>query len=1791
MIRMKTFFKKAVLLLLSFAIILPASLMIIGDSGFAHAVTSLPYIETLKQAGGIYNVLEIVPKAGEGSIGYYIDGQEPCADWVQKTALIVGKSNRITEANRRLNELVDAGLMGSGNAAPLEKIGDYAEAYPWEPHEGYTALSLATPDKIELTGAFSEASDNNGAFKLTSDFEFDSAGNGSYNQRIDYFTTNPSLQKGDLYFYSPTFKKISDTYQSETDIPGGTPIYSLDSGKNIYVYEGTVGSANFPGMEIGETYYYVSDIGAPTEPGAGGAAPDVTHIYAAVSSSYKSVGIGEKGYFNASDISFEYVGTGGTHVYSPNGGTPGVTHKVRCKTVFYTGGFSNNNWFLKYVFDWDGKAETMPNLVLKVKSMVGNSITENDVSTASLLVASKGFNPGGAATVYNGTNDISSDVRAAILDAVEKSDDNDKRFNLPVIVDNGLSSSAASNLRGLASSLRGSRSWDSYALNSVYFFSADTSRKALATAAFNRSYTSSQYTSENSPFFPVYSEIQYENFLRTQENPNTADKLTESVSMAGAIRYIINFGGQRNITIKNDITVLEIQPGTGSEIDAKTVRGWLGIAKEADMKVTIVTMSTAEFVGKIENLVETYDMIYIGSSVKGFNTAVSGGETIARYNDIAMNGLLYSNIGDKYLGGYVLSGLLDRDFATGSTFSQGGTTYNKINANDATRTFRFSGNDLSNDKVKELQNFASAGYPIIVADKLIAGSVGDVVFTAAITADISGDNVTLTAKATAISGTLPAGLSYQWYRNGAAISGATGSTYVFAPGNNSEAKYLCKITASGETAVSNTITIKKGSSSGASFELQEPPVNEAGSYYDYDSRSYSYTTTLDAYPKNNVHRYDDVTLTANVSLKSGGTFPAGTVFVYRWYRSNTLIDTQTTTNITQATTTFKTVGIYFQYQCRVEVQIPNPDFGSSRESKSNYVISEYLNKDDDKVSVANYGDEDGSYSMKVRKTYSVTTDAYQQPNNLVYITVIPDEYSHPSTYNYKWYKNNVLIKDSIDWECTVGYPSSGEDVYWCVITKLGYTNISSARSNNIIVRASSSGITQTNDESTKEEAVIRSDKEISVNTTRVDFASNMYTALNSITAKPNVMPVSNAEKENETLLKFLNLSKPEILWQEAEDGSTEGSYPTKYQMDSAGNITGMEPVGGKYALTFKFTIKNDTDATPLTTTYDCRLYMGGLNKEGEQLSDIVVRNTRTNALILPDAEGKYNLKADIGYTVTREMPEGYVGILPWKLEISKNGVAEYVHASQNNYTHIKGAAEKIYILQIMSKDGSGMNLKTDQTYSRLLSQVKDFNVDIATTTANNLNDPSKWTVTRDRVTTTYRTLKEYFAAFDMLVLGFEDAYREISDKAAEAILEFSKEGSVLFTHDTTSIVNLPFNKYPTNSGATTVNQPDNYFWGYSFNKILRSVVGLDRYGVTDSEWGRTTKYLASSGAGNPVVAGPLSEANATLVKAAGYSVAYAPVSTNTPKLTTIQDVQGYTKYIPVRYTSNSSQLRPTSGGSYNTSAGNNSTTVVSQVNEGQITTYPFNLNTLGFDNAPASAKKTISVASTHEQYYQLNLNSDDIVVWYCLAGEPFDQMPNDVVNSYYIFSKGNITYSGAGHSGGTVTEEEAKLFINTMIAAYKVALVNPEVSFTDSGGTNELTSYLIPGDSEGLLTQGSAENIYFTATDSNINRDKKITASFSYTINGIESLLRDLKIYSPQSDKPVNETSNYTLTSGRTYYVKLSELIAALKDKGIEIGSGGLELSVKVTTDIAGSKRESKVAAVTLRQLNLFGLN
>ena len=144
-------------------------------------------------------------------------------------------------------------------------------------------------------------------------------------------------------------------------------------------------------------------------------------------------------------------------------------------------------------------------------------------------------------------------------------------------------------------------------------------------------------------FGAVLKEIQYENFL-AEKNGNTSTKLEEKITKASITRYILNWYMHR-VTVKSEITVLDLEPCYDFDANLdKTIKQFMGMGDTYTGKINIRKMASAEFIGKIEDLNEQYDMIYLGAKTGTMNT--ENGKT--KYNDTTMNGLIYSHVGDYY---------------------------------------------------------------------------------------------------------------------------------------------------------------------------------------------------------------------------------------------------------------------------------------------------------------------------------------------------------------------------------------------------------------------------------------------------------------------------------------------------------------------------------------------------------------------------------------------------------------------------------------------------------------------------------------------------------------------------------------------------------------------------------------------------------------------------------------------------------------------------------------------------------------------------------------------------------------------------------------------------------------------------------------------------------------------------------------------------------------------------------------------------------------------------------------
>ena len=328
---------------------------------------------------------------------------------------------------------------------------------------------------------------------------------------------------------------------------------------------------------------------------------------------------------------------------------------------------------------------------------------------------------------------------------------------------------------------------------------------------------------------------------------------------------------------------------------------------------------------------------------------------------------------------------------------------------------------------------------------------------------------------------------------------------------------------------------------------------------------------------------------------------------------------------------------------------------------------------------------------------------------------------------------------------------------------------------------------------------------------------------------------------------------------------------------------------------------------------------------------------------------------------------------------------------------------------------------------------------------------------------------DFLNSYDMIVMGFRDMYTTDganADKTSEAVLairEYALSGrSILFTHDLT---NFTLDKY--------VN------WGNYITPYLRDVQGMDRY-----NWSSTFTYKPVPNEDKYKYTTVFDESNLkgeSTGEIAGYSS------------TTILDDEWGTKR-------NLSEISRYSNKEYHNT--DNPVRKVSKLNSGQITEYPFKIE----DELP--------VSKTHGQYFQLNMetdsrddiDNDDVVVWYTLSHDAFyDSVPMDGRNNYYIFNKGNITYTGSGHDN--VTEDgEKKLFVNTLVAAYRTGLHAPKVYYKEAEYKTSatITSKYIPYDmaingTEVVGYVGNTLDINFLVSNINLQNSNTSLSAKYYT--------------------------------------------------------------------------------------------
>lgn len=691
-----------------------------------------------------------------------------------------------------------------------------------------------------------------------------------------------------------------------------------------------------------------------------------------------------------------------------------------------------------------------------------------------------------------------------------------------------------------------------------------------------------------------------------------------------------------------------------------------------------------------------------------------------------------------------------------------------------------------------------------------------------------------------------------------------------------------------------------------------------------------------------------------------------------------------------------------------------------------------------------------------------------------------------------------------------------------------------------------------------------------------------------------------------SLITNINLPKPEIKLEERQ---------LEKDIDIPGRTTDYSRINNK-TLEINFKLLNKGFEND-NVKFKLSLYVDS-NSDGKFSGTRELINPRYYTVLKDNAthKGKLTSSKTSWYRITYKLPKYYVGIVPWKIKIESvdgNGLNRYTSATGFGYVQNVGAAKKINILQIKSSDNVqshfNENYKGDDTrykynnlfyynyrdtagnlltfkdpsirynnwigegtfdmannamFKELLDEVKntgDFDITVKSVSPETLiywyND---W-----RMKNPDKRPIEYFDStsikYDMIVMGFGDSYTLPNvNNCLEPIQDWANSGKpILYTHDCTSQVNY--------RGTSS--------WNYDLNRMIRGLVGLDRYGVlnnwplrvgTGADINNTktkferTKYptIAANTSDNSVTSSKLFEIakeNAERNNKDIKDIAYEPRSNKTK---IVKEVQGFTNGSLVYLSGNeatNAQFKFAKG--YVRSERH--TNRVEQINKGQITTYPFKI------------EKELEVAKTHYQPYQIDFNEDDdedgesdLIVWYTLASREsmkndpsseYNLAPRDVRNNYYIYTKGNITYSGVGHEKVT-GREEMKLYVNTLIAAYKAAMVPPSIEFKETGDldaaekTVSYISYDVSSDARnnGVIT-GEKEKVYFTPVDYNSFVKDTNPLQTKVLVKPVNTKGGLYNVYRANGTKELTESDDqigecYALMPGESYYfeVPLSEL-------------------------------------------------
>jgi len=465
-------------------------------------------------------------------------------------------------------------------------------------------------------------------------------------------------------------------------------------------------------------------------------------------------------------------------------------------------------------------------------------------------------------------------------------------------------------------------------------------------------------------------------------------------------------------------------------------------------------------------------------------------------------------------------------------------------------------------------------------------------------------------------------------------------------------------------------------------------------------------------------------------------------------------------------------------------------------------------------------------------------------------------------------------------------------------------------------------------------------------------------------------------------------------------------------------------------LTFSFKVYDPN--TPMDDTLKVALY---LDRNNDSLYD------EKEIVFYQGAEGdRYTMEVKNGRsgTITYDMPQGLTGVYFWKLVVkdAQNAKTEY-----ESVFRLKGNEITVRLLQIKPDYNRSVNSESDGKGNLSLKKKFDQRVD----GQQYRRRVGEYEIIVDEITVqefNRRAARDEIrlnGVYDMVVIGFNDNYTEAKDMNQDYSGALGPKAVELLEGFINTKQSVMFTH-------DTIHFTYNRDLTEKFGEAVGQVFQTDREGRFAGIW---TAGLAGS----------------------DLSVFQSDVNPGNREEAE-RNINTYDPHKHYQTINTWPDLAQT----------------VKPVNSSAVTLYPFILEGGEYQNPNA-----MRVASTHYQWYKLNLEDPEVIPLFNLYKEGKDKFNDDAMNNYYTYTKGTITYSGTGHKtddNEKYPEFETKLFVNTAIKAYSIANHAPEVTILE------------PQDNEKVSRAEETLTLRFRAYDFDFSNDYLFYEVFIDAENG-----------------------------------------------------------------------------------------